>query len=260
MPQQQQKPGGASKMDNFIGIVLLLALIFGGWVFVQKNDIHSVNDFLIAARGSGEKITKCGESEDIVDCLGNAFSNKAPGVKPTDAPQGSALSLVDSMKIAEPDDSEYNRGDYKHWIKQEGQCDTRETALKEQGTDVVVDNKCKATSGQWTDWYSGETMTDASGADLDHVIPLGYANAHGGAAWDKQKKQDFANDLSQLLVVGASENRSKSDKGPSDYMPPNESYHCEYADKWVKTALKYDLSVTEKDKKVLQDTLSHCPA
>lgn len=90
-------------------------------------------------------------------------------------------------------------------------------------------------------------------------MPLSYANSHGAAGWDKDKKEEFANDLTtQLVLVSAKENRTKSDSGASEYMPPNESYHCRYAYRWVKTVDKYDLSITEKDKEVLEEALHTC--
>lgn len=256
--KSQKQGGGGSFLDNLIGLALIGGLLFIGWMFIQKNDIHNVADFTAAVKTSSSRMQTCFDDEDMFGCMGDAFANRTPKVSPEKAPEGSGLAELKNVRIEEASDDEYNRTDYKHWVTLDGKCNTREVALKEQGKDVEVDSECRATNGQWFDWYGGGTIDNATKADLDHIIPLGYANAHGGAQWDKDKKQRFANDLTQLLIVSAKENRSKGDKGPSEYMPPNEDYRCDYANTWVKTALKYDVSITQADYDVLQDTLGRC--
>jgi hypothetical protein len=54
-------------------------------------------------------------------------------------------------------------------------CNTRETVLKRDGTDVVQSSSCGATSGSWLSPYDGETWTAASDVDIDHVVPLSNA-------------------------------------------------------------------------------------
>ena len=47
-----------------------------------------------------------------------------------------------------------------------GTCDTRETVLKRDGTNVVTDSSCKATSGNWVSPYDGVATTLASDLDI----------------------------------------------------------------------------------------------
>lgn len=47
-----------------------------------------------------------------------------------------------------------------------GTCDTRETVLKRDGTDVVTDSSCKATSGNWVSPYDGVPTDNASDLDI----------------------------------------------------------------------------------------------
>lgn len=90
------------------------------------------------------------------------------------------LRRLDALPSGEADTSvPYNRKDYKHWIAIQGACDTRETALVRDGSNVVTDpSTCKVTSGSWVDPYSGETFTDAKKMDIDHLIPLQIGRAH----------------------------------------------------------------------------------
>jgi len=39
-----------------------------------------------------------------------------------------------------------------------------------------TDRKCQVATGEWFDPYTGETVTDATRLDIDHMIPL--KNAH----------------------------------------------------------------------------------
>lgn len=179
-----------------------------------------------------------------------------PVVAPT-APKEKVFTALDALSIAPEKDVDYDRSSWKHWTG--SPCDTRETALSQQGSNVVQDPKsCKAVSGTWIDPYSGATFTNASELDIDHVIPLGYAAKHGGQDWPAETKAQFANDLTHLLAVSAKENRSKSDSGPEEYMPSNKKFHCDYSKLWVSSAAKYGISITEGDRLALKSGLQMC--
>lgn len=277
-PQQQRGNGnnkGSSEniVDNIITILLIIGVLVGGFFYVKANNVSSVNDFLVSARGTFEKLKECGDTDDITGCISAAFKNQdhKEGAKNNNGNNDSngvgnddvesTLALLNSVRIAEAEDVDYDRADYKHWTVQDDGCTTREIALKTQGNNVVTapNDDCKVVSGEWFDWYGGkETISEPSSTDLDHIIPLSYANAHGASEWSKEQKEEFANDLTQLLLVSAKENRTKSDKGASEYMPPNESYHCRYATRWVNTTSKYDLSITADDKQALEEALATC--
>ena len=58
-------------------------------------------------------------------------------------------------------------------------------------------------SGSWNDPYSGETITDASQLDIDHLVPLREAHESGGHVWGADKRRDCA---SNNQTVSAAEN------------------------------------------------------
>lgn len=180
-------------------------------------------------------------------------------------------TLAEQLKVAPPSKAPYSREDYKHWNYLGSSCwNVREQVLvnQSQNPPVLLDgskNKtanikaaCSIESGYWVDPYSGNVFTEPKKLDIDHIIPLSYVNQHGGSNWAPKTKKAYANDLDVLLAVSAKENRSKSDKGPSEYMPPNKNYQCQYAFGWVKVATKYGITVTQKDKDVLKTVLSGC--
>ena len=207
--------------------------------------------------GSGSSSSSDSGSSSASSDSGSSSASAAPG----SGSREDWLRRLDALSSGEADTSvPYNRKDYKHWVTIQGACDTRETALVRDGSDVVTDpSTCKVTSGSWVDPYSGETFTDAKKMDIDHLIPLQYAHQHGGASWDAAKKQAYANDLDTvLLTVSARENRSKGASGPGEYMPPLKSYRCEYSQRWVAVSEKYGLTVGKADRQALNSGLSSC--
>ena len=105
----------------------------------------------------------------------------------------------------------YSRDLFPHWITISGSCNTRETVLKRDGSSVVTDSSCAATSGRWYSPYDGATWTAASDVDIDHVIALAEAWRSGASSWTASRRQSFANDSSrpQLIAVTDNVNQAK---------------------------------------------------
>ncbi len=141
----------------------------------------------------------------------------------------------------------YSRSDYAHWSDDDGDCmNTRHEilALSSLTPPKLSPNGCYVSSGLWIDPYSGKEIKRASEIDIDHIIPLKWAHQHGAANWSKSKKQQFANDPDNLLPVYDRVNQQKGSKGLLDWMPPNEEYHCEYAEHWARVINKYHLTLS----------------
>ena len=219
---------------------------------------------------------------------GEPFVNEAGFVSKDTA--HSMLQELETVNDKEDSNKDvgYSRSEWKHWLSLEGKpCwSVRNEVLNRDavpGTVKYLDRKKNATdnydeacaigtpveekgrikvstenSGKWIDPYSGDEITSSSSIDIDHVIPLSNAARNGGQKWDKDKKELFANDLDNLLATSASENRSKGDKGPGEYMPPNKSYHCQYAKTYTSVAYKYSLTITDSDYKVLNKAVNNC--
>ncbi|MCR3746820.1 HNH endonuclease family protein [Lentzea californiensis] len=154
----------------------------------------------------------------------------------------------------------YSRDKFPHWITKEGTCNTREFVLKRDGTSVVTDSSCAATSGRWFSPYDGATWTAASDVDIDHVVPLAAAWRSGAASWTTTRRQQFANDTDypQLIAVTDNVNQAKGDQTPATWKPPVTSYWCTYAKMWVHVKAKYSLSVNSAEKTELTSMLGRC--
>jgi len=154
----------------------------------------------------------------------------------------------------------YDRDLFPTWDIISGTCDTRETVLKRDGTNVVTSSACAATSGTWRSPYDGATWTAASDLDIDHVVPLKNAWISGAWAWTTSKREQYANDLNdpQLIAVTDNVNQSKGDKSPDAWKPPLTSYYCTYARMWVRVKYVWDLTVTSAEKTALTSMLGTC--
>jgi hypothetical protein len=189
-----------------------------------------------------------------------AGSGTAQAALPTPIAASTARSYLSGMTAtAETHASTYDRDLFPTWITISGTCNTREYVIKRDGTSVVTNSACTATSGHWTSAYDGVTTTNASSFDIDHLVPLAEAWASGAWSWTTAQRQAFANNvtLPQLIAVSASSNRSKGDDDPAEWLP-QASYQCTYARAWVQVKHSEGLSVDSAEKSALSSVLSGC--
>ncbi len=180
-----------------------------------------------------------------------------PGI-PSAATANSELAAL--TVAAEGSMTGYSRDKFPHWITISGTCNTRETVLKRDGSNVVTDSSCAATSGSWYSPYDGATWHAASDVDIDHIVPLAEAWRSGASSWSTSTRQSFANDLAgpQLIAVTDNVNQAKGDQDPGTWKPPLTSYWCTYAKMWVHTKYRWSLKVNSAEKTALQSMLGRC--
>ncbi|MBL7257665.1 HNH endonuclease family protein [Paractinoplanes lichenicola] len=173
-----------------------------------------------------------------------------------------AQSQLNSLTVAaQGSSSGYSRDLFPHWITISGACNTRETVLKRDGSNVVTSSACAATSGSWYSPYDGATWSAASDVDIDHVVPLAEAWRSGASSWTTAKRQSFANDLTrpQLIAVTDNVNQSKGDQDPSTWQPSRTAYRCTYARMWIGVKYYWNLTLQSSEKTALQSALdSYC--
>ncbi|MET8045874.1 DUF1524 domain-containing protein [Micromonospora sp. NPDC005215] len=175
--------------------------------------------------------------------------------------RATAQSQLNALTVAtEGSTSGYSRDLFPHWIAISGSCNTREQVLKRDGTSVVVDSSCAATSGRWYSPYDGATWPAASDVDIDHVVPLAEAWRSGANSWTTSRRQSFANDLSrpQLIAVTDNVNQSKGDQDPSTWQPSLSSYRCTYSKMWITVKYNWGLRLQSSEKSALQTMLNTC--
>jgi hypothetical protein len=164
-----------------------------------------------------------------------------------------ALSVLATITVQNEYKSGYSRSYFKHWIDANGNgCNTREEVLiaESQSKAQVDAYGCKVIEGDWFSPYDNVMYTNPSELDIDHMVPLKEAWDSGAWNWTAAQRQAFANDLSDaraLIAVTAGQNRSKSDKDPSNWIPPQKSYTCTYLSEWVAIKARWKLSMDQSE-------------
>lgn len=144
-------------------------------------------------------------------------------------------------------------------------CDTRNDILKRDLSDVTFregTHDCVIIAGDFDDRYTGLHLVfakaEASKVQIDHMVPLSWAWKNGASSWSADKRLQFANDPLNLLAVQGSANMSKGDSGPSEWLPSNTAYQCEYLAHFVLVVETYDLTIDERDRSSARRQLAGC--
>lgn len=171
--------------------------------------------------------------------------------------------MLAQLTIApEVDGSDYDRDAFKHWVDADGDgCDARQEVLLVEAEEGV-DPECPVERGEWISLYDGVVVTEPSLLDIDHMVPLKEAWESSASSWTAQDREAYANDLDEpdaLIAVTASTNRSKSDRDPAHWQPPDSSTWCVYATSWIRVKVKWSLNADEAEVAALRDMLATCP-
>ncbi len=157
----------------------------------------------------------------------------------------------------------YNRNEYGGWIDADGDCQrTRTEVLIEESTTPVTFKsvkRCEILTGTWIDPFSGRTFKNPSKLDIDHVVPLKEAHQSGAWKWTQERKQNYANYIvnqNHLMAVYLSENRSKKDKDPAEWLPSNRMYWKTYALIWIEIKNEWGLTADKVELDALKRILS----
>ncbi len=170
--------------------------------------------------------------------------------------------------------SEYQReeGFGRSWLDVDGNhCDTRNDILGLQLTDVEyvpmdeAPSRCRRAtvqSGILDDPYTGRriefTRDQPNAVQIDHLVPLSWAWRNGAWRLTQEERIAFANDPNNLLAVDGPTNQGKGDKGPSQWLPANEGFQCEYSERFTDVVFSYDLSLPDDDRAALTSLLTDC--
>jgi hypothetical protein len=137
------------------------------------------------------------------------------------------------------------------WNTFKGCITVREHVLIINTKDIItMDSKnCTLLSGEWYSIWENKHFTDPRDMDIDHTVPLKWAYQHGADKWTPKQRNDYANnyvDQYHLVPLSAHSNRSKSDKGPDEWMP---SYNrCLYIKTFTNIVSKYKLTLSSLEK------------
>lgn len=178
-----------------------------------------------------------------------------PGLDPSRGSPGDAPHVT----------TDYDRDGWPHWSDADGDCqDTRqEVLIAESEVPVRFRSKrrCKVASGRWRCPYTGRVITDPRQLDVDHMVPLHEAHRSGGHAWDRRRRERYANELddpAHLVAVAKGANRAKGDKAPDAWMPEHPAHRCQYLRQWVEVKERWSLHQRDDERRFIERGLARC--
>jgi hypothetical protein len=144
-------------------------------------------------------------------------------------------------------------------------CDQRNDVLHRDLAGVEVregTRGCVVVAGTLDDPYTGTTVefvkAEAAEVPIDHVVPLSAAWAQGAATWPAEQREQFANDLGNLLATTREQNSAKGDSTAEEWVPPDAAYGCSYATVVVTVKDRYGLAVSPAEASALESLLATC--
>lgn len=160
------------------------------------------------------------------------------------------------LKVAEESRTGYVRSKFKHWSASKiVGCDSRKAVIIEESlVKPKVDKGCVLTGGSWLSIYDNVKVDNASKLDVDHMVPLAESWDSGSSAWTPEKREMYANDMTDprhLVAVTGASNRSKSDRDPAEWIPTNKDYVCKYLTDWVSIKVRWNLTIDTKEKEAI---------
>lgn len=144
-------------------------------------------------------------------------------------------------------------------------CDVRNQLLKASLREVKLKagtHGCVVLSGKFQDPYTGKEVSFVRGngalADVDHIAALQDVWVKGAQSWTAEKRQQFAVDPANLVLVSAKANRAKGSADLATWLPPNRAYWCEYAARTVVVKAKYGVWMTPAEHRRAEQILTGC--
>lgn len=163
-----------------------------------------------------------------------------------------ALTVLSTIAVMREHSRGYSRSYFPTWKDIDGDgCDARQQVLKRDSlTFPQVDYPCRVIEGDWLSPYDGARWTQPSDVDIDHVVALKEAWDSGAWQWTTARRTAYANDTTDrrtLLAVTDNVNQQKSDKDPSNWLPPRSSYRCTYIANWIAIKARWGLSMDSSE-------------
>lgn len=211
--------------------------------------------------------------------VGGAFDVLGTGLNSSSGPSDSSLGSVDDsakaldqlpvLQSRSGSVPRYSRDEFgQRWadVDRNG-CDTRNDILRRDLRSLQMKTSspnCVVVGGILDDPYTGRTIDFHKGeassdqVQIDHVVALANAWSSGAWQWDAPRRQEFANDPTNLLAVDGNANQDKGASRADQWLPPNARYRCAYVQRQIVVKTSWGLGVTTREKKAMKAVLDHC--
>lgn len=218
-----------------------------------------------AADGCHYCRTNCGQwgvASNKRHCHGGGVAIKARSEEP-DRP---IIGTYQGLTVRAEQSGSYTRRKYNHWIDTDGDKEDARVEVLIAESLIPAQTKIKngkvvVISGLWVCPYTGTVVTVPGELDVDHMVPLKEAHESGAYSWSKEKREAYANELTNpdhLIAVTSGSNRSKGAKDPAEWLPPNRAYWCEYIKDWIDIKKEYQLAIDQAERDALKKAKNVC--
>ncbi len=192
---------------------------------------------------------------------------EAPRTPPVTVPQPKPGREPDAAPRDPTAPVAFDRGAWPHWVDADGDCQDTRTEVLVAESEIPVEftdrRRCVVAKGRWRCPYTDRTVTDPRQLDVDHLVPLAHAHAAGASTWARERRDAFANDLSDpdhLVAVMAAANRSKGARTVVQWLPSEPGFRCEYIAAWRRIKRRWALAELDDERAAIDDALRLCAA
>ena len=174
----------------------------------------------------------------------------APAAAPITAPAAATTTTTTAVELELPRQSaEVDPGSY-----------IRRTWYSSWPRSVDTALRWRTSECKWAYYSARPPACNVSRNDphRDHLVALKEAYVSGGSRWSNDRKYRFATDVDNLWVLSASENTSKSDSDPAEWLPRGRQAQCRYVRDWVGIKLEYNLTADQAELRANRNVLTAC--
>ncbi len=82
--------------------------------------------------------------------------------------------------------------------------------------------------GEWLDPYSKEVISELRDIGLDQLVSYKEVHRYGGAYWSRIERMALVNDSENIVPVASKQKKARQGRPPTQWMPENKQYWCDY--------------------------------
>jgi hypothetical protein len=123
--------------------------------------------------------------------------------------------------------------DHRDWVPRTRSCQKAFTKVLADTSVVPISYAKKGdcafvVKGEWLNPYNGERITKMRDIALDQRVSYKEVHRYGGAYWSRVQRMALVNDPLNLVPVSRAQKKARDGKPPSQWMPEEKRYWCDY--------------------------------
>ncbi|MGW3946343.1 HNH endonuclease family protein [Micrococcus endophyticus] len=213
----------------------------------------------------GGKIPGAEVLNDLVGTTPSPAGDRQAGAAPAAGPAAEQLELLPITEYR-PSTAYAREAFGQRWADTDRNgCDQRNDVLRRDLRETVIKpgtHGCKVLEGTLQDPYTGGIIAfssaDPTAVQIDHIVSLSQAWDSGADQWSLERREQFANDMDNLLAVDGPTNQAKSDHAADEWLPASAAARCDLVGRQVKVKAKWGLSVSVPERAAMQQVLASC--